>query len=485
MDEKEMTSVGLTDILIDTLNKKYNNISDLNSLMVNLSDVGREELIPVIESILDSENENIGKLQKLIDMFSDSEDSIEKGKQDTLEIIDGNNEFLESYTSMEKLVLSENFDNVIDDVQAVADPVFVGANEEHDENKKKYEDAMEENKKAAEETIPKEGDEGKEVKSSDLKKMHLSESLFEELSDYDFDDFNHKIYNAIADVFYEYRNRAISREDLERALEFFDIHFWDSDDFEDEDYVEIDESLNKDVVKSCGENIAEYILTEFVDLDLKNSEIREVIRWVMNHFSGPDFEESLKESYDRHHYDFEERFHPDGNLDDGYVAKTQEEFDDWTYWLDENDIDYDYEKSLEPDSFAKLRVRISRYSDVIPPEKRKYWYFTTHGVQPGSIPKDLKVLETRDGQNDKGTWGTYVCLNGVLNTGELKKYDMIEKAPLVESLQVEIAKEQLKRFKEGKMSKNFDSNVFIESLEKKNLITKKDSKKLKEWYRNL
>lgn len=72
---------------------------------------------------------------------------------------------------------------------------------------------------------------------------------------------------------------------------------------------------------------------------------------------------------------------------------------------------------------------IKRYSDVRPRSERKYWYFTTHGVQPGSIPRDLNVLEVRDGQNDKGTWGTYVMLDGVLNTSELKKYDMRELVP--------------------------------------------------------
>ena len=71
----------------------------------------------------------------------------------------------------------------------------------------------------------------------------------------------------------------------------------------------------------------------------------------------------------------------------------------------------------------------ARYSDEVPYEKRKYWYFTTHGVGPGAIPKDLKVLEIRKGQNDKGTWGEYVCLDGILNTDELSTFDMRELKP--------------------------------------------------------
>lgn len=76
-----------------------------------------------------------------------------------------------------------------------------------------------------------------------------------------------------------------------------------------------------------------------------------------------------------------------------------------------------------------MNEEIKRYSDVVPYEKRKYWYFTTHGVGPGTIPKDLNVLDIKEGQNKKGTWGDFVCLDGVLNTSELQKYDMKEEAP--------------------------------------------------------
>lgn len=70
-----------------------------------------------------------------------------------------------------------------------------------------------------------------------------------------------------------------------------------------------------------------------------------------------------------------------------------------------------------------------RYSDEIPYEKRRYWYFTLHGTGPGTIPKDLKVLEVRDGKNNKGSWGTFICLDGILNTEELKEYDLKEMSP--------------------------------------------------------
>ena len=94
-------------------------------------------------------------------------------------------------------------------------------------------------------------------------------------------------------------------------------------------------------------------------------------------------------------------------------------------------------KKVVKESLRRKRLSedetIKRYSDVRPYSERKYWYFTTHGVQPGSIPKDLHVLEVRDGENERGTQGTFVMLDGVLNTSELRKYDMRELAPKEET----------------------------------------------------
>lgn len=77
-----------------------------------------------------------------------------------------------------------------------------------------------------------------------------------------------------------------------------------------------------------------------------------------------------------------------------------------------------------------------RYSDEVPYEKRRYWYFTLHGIGPGTIPKDLHVLESREGKNDKGTLGLYICLDGILNTSELKEFDLKELTPSDEDLPI-------------------------------------------------
>lgn len=133
---------------------------------------------------------------------------------------------------------------------------------------------------------------------------------------------------------------------------------------------------------------------------------------------------------------------------------------------------------------------IKRYSDVRPRSERKYWYFTTHGVQPGSIPKDLHVLEVRDGENERGTQGTFVMLDGVLNTSELRKYDMRELAPKEETEKRRIrpqgeritAWESLKnKKKKSSLKEDYITDLVAEILSGK---VKKPSHKVFKWKSN-
>lgn len=82
----------------------------------------------------------------------------------------------------------------------------------------------------------------------------------------------------------------------------------------------------------------------------------------------------------------------------------------------------------------KEEREIKRYSDVYSDERRNqgWWYFTTHGVQPGSVPKGVNILEVRDTPN-----GTYFRADAILNTSELEYYDIKERVPKNESLKEE------------------------------------------------
>ena len=101
------------------------------------------------------------------------------------------------------------------------------------------------------------------------------------------------------------------------------------------------------------------------------------------------------------------------------------DFDD----IEQLDIKFPTRESKNRSRRNKKRVNEARYSDVVPYENRKYWYFTTHGIGPGTIPRGVKVLDVKEGQNKKGTWGDFICLDAVLNTSELKEFDLIELAP--------------------------------------------------------
>lgn len=123
-----------------------------------------------------------------------------------------------------------------------------------------------------------------------------------------------------------------------------------------------------------------------------------------------------------------------GLTDDGYITAG---LDLNKKWIPDN------EDSVKPQP-TKIKVRDfdllddddelidideARYSDAVPYEKRRYWYWTKHGLGPGTLPKGVNVLDAKDGQNQKGTWGVFVLLDAVLNTDELEQYDLIELAP--------------------------------------------------------
>lgn len=67
--------------------------------------------------------------------------------------------------------------------------------------------------------------------------------------------------------------------------------------------------------------------------------------------------------------------------------------------------------------------RKSIYSDT-EEDGEGYWFFTTHGVQPGSVPRDVDILDIIDTPN-----GSFVKFDRFLSTEELNKYDMKERAP--------------------------------------------------------
>lgn len=54
----------------------------------------------------------------------------------------------------------------------------------------------------------------------------------------------------------------------------------------------------------------------------------------------------------------------------------------------------------------------------------EYWYFTRHGVQPGSVPRYVNILDIKDVED-----GSYFLADGVIRTEDLEKYEIEEKKP--------------------------------------------------------
>lgn len=55
---------------------------------------------------------------------------------------------------------------------------------------------------------------------------------------------------------------------------------------------------------------------------------------------------------------------------------------------------------------------------------RKFWYFTRHGVQPGSVPRYVNILDIVDTPE-----GTYFLADGVILTNDLRNYEIQERRP--------------------------------------------------------
>lgn len=263
---------GISDIIIDSINKKWDNIRDLNSIIVNLNEEGFEDMVPVIESILEDENKNVGKLQQLVELISPTAKSIDDGRQEAIDELD-NDEI-----KVEEMKLDENFSNVPEETTTVVDPVFGKAVEDKEEDEKVVEDALKENEKLAKETIPEEGYTGKKVTSSALKAMHLSESLFDEDLDFeDRDDFIHELYSAVVQVVKKWTTRAhwhdstLTLKEVESALEFVSMHLSDDDELNLEEDSSVNFKLGEEVENADS---PEKSLTESIKYDIAKELLR-------------------------------------------------------------------------------------------------------------------------------------------------------------------------------------------------------------------
>ena len=377
---------GISDIIIDSINKKWDNIRDFNSIIVNLNEEGYEELVPVIESILEDENKNVGKLQQLVELISPTASSIDDGRQEAIDELDNTD------IKVEEMKLSENFSNVPEKTTTVVDNVFGKAIEDHDEDSKEFEDALKENEKLANETIPKEGDTGKKVTSSALKAMHLSEALFDEDLDQEGQsDFNSDVYNALSEVAFKWRNQHVTPDEWVIALEWFEFHF-----IEDGEWEEYTENFK------LGEEV---LLTE--DTDSPDNK-KEIFKKKLNNFLANKSKEYKMNISEQDKVEFIK-------FAMNMISKTSRR------------------EKLDGKEIADLVNRLFRSS------------FNLQGEYTRSMEEKLLTENKKEPEN---------------------------------SIKFDIAREQIKRFKEGKMPKDWSKENYIKDLVSKNHLTKEEADNL-------
>jgi len=129
------------------------------------------------------------------------------------------------------------------------DYASIGGDEELEKIKQDFEDevkkTLEDGLKVADEIN---GDEHVkafpvEPKNEKLILKEPETNLNESLSSYDYEAFKSDIYKAISDVCFLYREDGLNQSDIEKALEWFELHFYDNDEV-DED---LDEALPGDL----------------------------------------------------------------------------------------------------------------------------------------------------------------------------------------------------------------------------------------------
>lgn len=121
---------------------------------------------------------------------------------------------------------------------------------------------------------------------------YKNESLEEDLDIGTFDDFKSDVYNALSKICFDYNYADLSQDDIEKALEWFEIHFFDQ--FDDEDYYE--EGLCKKL-KECIDklNEAEISPEDKADSDMLRKIYKKIDgKQVTNKTFTPEEKELLK-----------------------------------------------------------------------------------------------------------------------------------------------------------------------------------------------
>lgn len=90
-----------------------------------------------------------------------------------------------------------------------------------------------------------------------------------------------------------------------------------------------------------------------------------------------------------------------------------------------NDFPYTDEDNIILAAREQHRLKFGEKTESFERDGGPFWYFTRHGLGPGMLPKGVNVVDTIEDDN----FNTYIALDKVLSTQELKDYELKEKRP--------------------------------------------------------
>ena len=413
------------------------------------------------------------------------------------------------------------------------DPLHDEAIKHHEQNEKDYDKAMKENKDgvnlvSGDNTKKKDG----KVKSSQLKKMHLSEDLFvdmfeplqESLDNLDLKQFKSEILKVVMNTCVKYLDSGLTRQDIEEAVEYAKSFIFDDEedtldesvdyDLYNPDTWELNEALGKDDLRSDIYNaLADVMFKYRNNKNITQTDVEQAIEWFIIHFyefgldesvdldEGEDFLDKVAKKVMGESLEEKKTLNEENDLQSGYdIANTIQQnypkgvdiynvVDDGPYYTVEFEIDdgdwkhehlaFKYWMEQNAAELTDCDVKFGGSETLGDSDSDTYSATHTYYFIPNESyneePSDIEDSEEQDVEDNNDE------MSDVPESGDEIGFDD-DSIEMEESLKFNVAREQLKRFNENKMPHNWSPQVYLERLVKRNHITESQKKLLEETY---
>lgn len=341
-------------------------------------------------------------------------------------------------------------------------------------------------------------------------------------------DLRSAVYNAISDVLFKYRNEDFTKEDIENAVQFavewFDIHFFEDD--ENADFFLEAQNLDEDALDDVGvSNSFVKVLAETApDKKFKFKDTGHVLygRDLLDYFDPWVKLKNVELSKDTFlvidrldENFFHETQHIDEDAGDDFLDKINkqilnvnedlelnEENDIKSAYDIANDIIEEYPKDVDiynhtptgsTDDYYKIEFLVDgdwKHDHLA----FKYWMNNNAAEISGCEVKyggETPIEESDDDVYKAVHTYFFIPEKQEIQEPEIEEPQQEEEENMeeigfdddsivAESLKFQIAKEQLKRFNEGKMPKDWSPNKYLENLVKRNHLTEEQKNVLTE-----